>query len=121
MKNIIWMMTTVSLIFVIGFCVSDIVSGQDNQDATAVASYYDSLESAYLKQVKEILKEQGYEYSGVNLTKTITDSKREYEMLICNQRFEQTPELTQKELMNQLEMILLDEGDSIIMISLVSP
>ena len=30
-------------------------------------------------------------------------------------------ELTQKELMNQLEMILLDEGDSIIMISLVSP
>ena len=119
MKKIIWMICSVLLILVIAFCVSKIVSGKDNQDRMALEHYYDSLEKEYIAQVRSTLKEFGYEYSGLNLTKVVTDQERSYDMVIHDQRFEYLTENYEDTLLSKLKFIEMDQGESIIMISLV--
>ena len=119
MKKIIWMICSVLLILVIAFCVSKIVSGKDNQDRMALEHYYDSLEKEYIAQVRSVLKEFGYEYSGLNLTKVVTDQERSYDMVIHDQRFEYLTENYEDTLLSKLKFIEMDQGESIIMISLV--
>ena len=119
MKKIIWMICSVLLILVIAFCVSKIVSGKDNQDRMALEHYYDSLEKEYIAQVRSVLKDFGYEYSGLNLTKVVTDQERSYDMVIHDQRFEYLTEKYEDTLLSKLKFIEMDQGESNIMISLV--
>ena len=119
MKKIMWMICSVLLVLVIAFCVSKIVSGKDNQDRMALEHYYDSLEKEYIAQVRSVLKEFGYEYSGLNLTKVVTDQERSYDMVIHDQRFEYLTEKYEDTLLGKLKFIEMDQGESIIMISLV--
>lgn len=119
MKKIMWMICSILLVLVIAFCVSKIVSGSDNQDRMALEHYYDSLEKEYIAQVRSTLKEFGYEYSGLNLTKVVTDQERSYDMVIHDQRFEYLTEKYEDTLLSKLKFIEMDQGESNIMISLV--
>lgn len=88
-----FVLITVLLILVTVFCTTGTVMGME-KDATRVdEKYYKQMEKEYVKQVRNYLQEEGYENSGVTLTKVLfEDGSREYTLNVHHKRIDKLPE-----------------------------
>lgn len=71
---------------------------------------YHEMEKAYIKEVKEVLKEAGFENSGINLTKVIDErGTRTYTLLVHNSKINKLDAAEKESLLLQLENIRFED------------
>lgn len=78
---------TFFLIFVTVFCTTKTVMGMEKGNAGVDEKYYKQMEKEYVQQVRDFLQDEGYENSGVTLTKVLyEDGAREYTLHVHHKR-----------------------------------
>lgn len=94
---------TMVLILVIAFCTTGTVMGMENGKERMDESGYKQVEKEYVTQVKSYLQKEGYENSGVVLTKVIyEDGSREYTLNVHHKRITKLSETEQEFLRSEL-------------------
>lgn len=82
------------------------VKGQESRKARLEEKYYQEAESEYLREVRAFLQEEGYENSGVTMTKVYEeDGGRSYTILIHHRKISTLEEPEKKALQEKLEDI----------------
>ena len=98
-----FVLITVVLIMVTVFCTTGTVMGMEKDAARVDEKYYKQMEKEYVKQVRSYLQEEGYENSGVTLTKILfEDGSREYTLNVHHKRIGKLSESEQNALRNAL-------------------
>lgn len=83
LKNIAFTTVTVLLILISAFFISGTVQSQASGRLHVDESFYQDLEKEYVKEVRAYLNEQGFENSGVTLTRVVDEQgKREYSLTL---------------------------------------
>lgn len=78
-----YLMVTLLLIFITVFCTTGTVMGMEKGKAGVDETYYRQAEKEYVQQVKRLLTEEGFENSGVALTKVLYENgSREYTLQV---------------------------------------
>ena len=102
-KNVLMVMMMIAAMIVICFCVTGTVYSKEKQSRKEQEQYYRSVEAAYLSEVREWLGENGYENSGVTMTKVIEeDGSREYTLSVHHHKISNLEEGEQVSLKNEL-------------------
>lgn len=102
-KNVLMVMMMIAAMIVICFCVTGTVYSKEKQSRKEQEQYYRSVEAAYLSEVREWLGENGYENSGVTMTKVIEeDGSREYTLSVHHHKISNLEEREQVSLKNEL-------------------
>lgn len=99
---------TIVLILVIAFCTTGTVMGMERGRVTVDEKFYKKMEQDYVMQVREYLNEEGYNNSGVTLTKVFfEDGSREYTLNIHHKRIEKLTDVQREKLKQQLTRFAL--------------
>lgn len=78
-----YLMVTLLLIFITVFCTTGTVMGMEKGKDGVDETYYRQAEKEYVQQVKRLLTEEGFENSGVALTKVLYENgSREYTLQV---------------------------------------
>lgn len=94
------------LVFVLVIFMKKTVVSVADSRIQAEKEFYHKIESEYLKETRETLKESGYINSGVNLTKVIDEEgRRTYTVRIHNRRINALEETEREELLDTLRGI----------------
>lgn len=102
-KNVLMVMMMIAAMIVICFCITGTVYSKEKQSRKEQEQYYRSVEAAYLSEVREWLGENGYENSGVTMTKVIEeDGSREYTLSVHHHKISNLEEREQVSLKNEL-------------------
>ncbi len=102
-KNVLMVMMMIAAMIVICFCITGTVYSKEKQSRKEQEQYYRSVEAAYLSEVREWLGENGYENSGVTMTKVIEeDGSREYTLSVHHHKISNLEEGEQTSLKNEL-------------------
>lgn len=104
MENIIPAVVIVLLILVFALLVGNKVYAESVEAART--EQREVLESTYLTTMRDVLEENGFYNSGVNMTKaTDEEGEWEYTVIIYNRSFEWMEDLAREELEKELVMI----------------
>lgn len=78
---------SIVLIMIIAFCITETVISQSNYTDKVREKYYREMENTYVKEIRELLTEEGYENSGITMTR-VTDENgcRTYTVTIHHDR-----------------------------------
>lgn len=91
---------SVILILIIALCISGTVISQSNHASMIEEKYYRELEDVYVKEVRALLKEEGYENSGITMTRvTDENGRRTYTVTIHHGKIDKLPEPEKMELL----------------------
>lgn len=94
------------LLCVTGFLVKGTVISQAKSRIQGENEAYHEMEKAYIRETREVLKNEGFENSGVNLTKVIDEEgNRTYTMVVHNSKISRLNEEEQEELAELLKSI----------------
>lgn len=94
---------TILLILLITFCTTGTVMGMEKGNVKVDEKFYKQMEQDYVRQVREYLNDEGYDNSGVALTKVFfEDGSREYTLNIHHKRIEKLNRMQQEQLKQQL-------------------
>lgn len=86
------------------------IKGHASNGNREVQLYYDEMESKYLKNMKGVLKEEGYIDSGITMTKIINmDGSRDYEIRIHNKNLENINDFEKDRLIDLLSQFTFDD------------
>ena len=81
------------LVFIIAFSIAGTVNSKEDKNRKVKESYYQELEQVYVQEMREFLNGEGFENSGVMLTRIVyEDESREYQISIHNSRFNKLTE-----------------------------
>jgi len=109
-----FLLITALLIFVAVSCTTGTVMGMEKDAARVDEKYYKQMEKEYVMQVRSYLQEEGYENSGLTLTKVLfEDGSREYTLNVHHKRINKISETEQNALRNKLVQFAdmeLEEG-----------
>lgn len=106
MRGYKFVITTIILVLVTVFCTAGTVIGQDKDSVRVDEKYYREMEREYVKQVRYYLNDNGYENSGVALTKVLeADGSREYTLNVHHKRIDRLSKAEQKELEEALQTL----------------
>ena len=82
-KNMAFILFTACLILLSAFFISGTVQSQTAGKLCVDEKFYQDLEKEYVKEVRAFLSEQGFENSGVTLTRVVdAQGKREYDVTL---------------------------------------
>lgn len=96
----------VFLVVLITLCISGTAISQDKGKDIVDREHYMQLEKEYLTNVKTILEENGYQNSGVTMTKVMEeDGNREYTITIHNSKINMLSEMEQEALLSKFREI----------------
>jgi len=88
-KNITFIAATIILILVSAFFITKTVRGQVDSEVVVSEKYYRTLEQEYLDEIRAYLNEQGFENSGVTLTRVVDErGERGYLVLLHHKYLE---------------------------------
>lgn len=88
-KNITFIATTIVLILISAFFITKTVRGQEDHEMIATEKYYQALEQEYVSEIRAYLNGQGFENSGVTLTRVIDEQGvREYQITLHHKYLE---------------------------------
>ncbi|MGN1181005.1 MAG: hypothetical protein ACI4SD_07305 [Suilimivivens sp.] len=91
---------SVILVFVIAFCISGTVISQSSHASRIDEKYYREMEAAYVKEIRSLLADKGYENSGITMTHvTDEDGVRTYTVTIHHGRIDKLSEAEKQELL----------------------
>ena len=100
-KNRAFGFLSVFLISITVFCTTMTVMGQEKNNGKTEKQEYRELERDYVKDIRGYLNEQGFENSGIALTKVLeADGSRAYTLQVHHRRIEGLP-LPQKETLRE--------------------
>lgn len=98
---------TIALILVIAFCISGTVISQSKGQSRVEESFYQEVEQEYVREVRELLTTQGYNNSGVTMTRIIDENGiREYTVAIQHKYISKLEEEKKLELIKDCEEIV---------------
>lgn len=114
MKNVKFYAAVSILICIIAFFArGTMVSRAQTRNALEAGTYHE-MERQYIKEMKEFLKEAGYENSGVNLTKvTDIDGSRSYQIKIHHPRIDKLKDTEREGLLEELNRMQFVEEASV--------
>ncbi len=105
-KNVLMIIMMMAAVIVICFCVTGTVYSKEKHSRKEQEQYYRSVEASYLSAVREWLGRNGYENSGVTMTKVIEeDGNREYTLSIHHRKISNLEEGEQIILKEELAKI----------------
>lgn len=82
-KNAAFILVTACLILLSAFFISGTVQSQTAEKLCVDEKFYQDLEKEYVKEVRAFLNEQGFENSGVTLTRVVDEQgNREYDVTL---------------------------------------
>lgn len=91
------------IMLVCAFFITGTVMSQTRDRVKVDEKYYVLLEEEYPKQVREILKQEGYSNCGLTLTYTKeVGGERRYHLRIHNQRFDRLNDIEKKAILNRV-------------------
>ena len=95
---------TAFLVLVIAFSIAGTVSSKELKESKEEQYYYQRLEQEYVQKMRKYLSEEGFENSGVMLTRTVhEDGFREYRISIHISRFDKLSEEEKAQLLDNLK------------------
>lgn len=95
---------TVFFVLIIAFCICGTVISQSKHAGRAEEQYLHAIEQEYTGAVRKLLAKQGYENSGITMTRvTDTDGSREYTVTIHHRRLSKLSEEKRQELLAEFE------------------
>ena len=98
-RNICFAVVTIGLVAICVLCFGSVAAGQSTEKLKVKEQYYVELENQYIKEVREMLRDKGYQNSGVMLTRTVMeDGSREYHLNIHHKRLAGLSEKESKKL-----------------------
>ena len=111
-STIAFVAVTIFLIAVIAFCVAGTVISQTDIGAQEMENYYREQEKELLAETKAYLNENGFQKSGVTLTRVVdSEGKREYTFTIHHGKIDKMSEAERIELAESLaEWAVIDEN-----------
>lgn len=92
----------ISLLLILAtvFCISGTVVSQSRPGSRIEEKYYREMETAYVKEIRALLTEKGYENSGVTMTHIIDESgQRTYTVTIHHGSIDRLSEEEKQELL----------------------
>lgn len=113
-RTVAFWLLTAALIVILFLCMGGTAHSMEKKSPfdPAMKTYFKSVETEFVSEVKGLLKAEGYEYAGVMLTKrTSEDGSRVYKLNIHHRRFndERKADMEQK-----IRNIELDIPDSVL-------
>ena len=88
-KNITFIAATIVLIIISAFFITKTVRGEVDHEMIACEKYYQVLEQEYASEIRAYLNEQGFENSGVTLTRIIDEQGiRKYQITLHHKYLE---------------------------------
>jgi len=88
-KNITFIVSTIALILISAFFITKTVRGEADHERIATEKYYQVLEQEYVSEIRAYLNEQGFENSGVALTRVVDEQGgREYQITLHHKYLE---------------------------------
>lgn len=86
------------------------IKGYASNGNREIQLYYDELESDYLKDMKEVLVEEGYIDSGITMTKIMNaDGSRDYKIQIHNKSLNNISDIEKDKLCDLLSQFAFDD------------
>lgn len=65
---------SIALILVIAFCITGTVNSQSSHTSRIEEKYYREMEASYVKEIRALLEDEGYENCGITMTYIIDES-----------------------------------------------
>ena len=105
--------TVVLVLFTAYFCTETVKCG-NQVAAEELEQFYREKEARLVKETREFLAEEGFQNSGVMLTKVVdTDGSREYTLIVHHGRIDEMPEEEREILLDKMEqLVFVGEGVS---------
>ena len=117
-KRFVWF--TVLLVLITVFCTTGTVMGMEKENVKVDAKFYRQMEQDYVSQVREYLNDEGYNNSGVALTKVYyEDGDREYTLNVHHKRIEKLTSAEREQLRQQLLNFAITEEQNVIGINYI--
>lgn len=102
-RNLFYILSTVLLTLIILFCATETVMGRNRTDKMGDKQYLASLEKEYEAGMKLLLKEKGYQNSGVTIRWiSDEDGSRSYTIMIHHRKLEQISDAEREALVGEL-------------------
>ena len=117
-RRFVWF--TVLLVLITVFCTTGTVMGMEKENVKVDAKFYRQMEQDYVSQVREYLNDEGYNNSGVALTKVYyEDGDREYTLNVHHKRIEKLTSAEREQLRQQLLNFAITEEQNVIGINYI--
>ena len=117
-KRFVWF--TVLLVLITVFCTTGTVMGMEKGNVKVDEKFYRQMEQDYVSQVREYLNDEGYNNSGVALTKVYyEDGDREYTLNVHHKRIEKLTSAEREQLRQQLLNFAITEEQNVIGINYI--
>lgn len=98
-----FVLITVLLVLITVFCTTGTVMGMEKGNVKIDGKFYKKMEQDYVLQVREYLDDEGYNNSGVALTKVLYEGgNREYTLNIHHKRIEKLTGVEKEQLRQEL-------------------
>ena len=119
-KKLVFILVTLMLILVSSFFICATVQSQTMGDRCEDEAYYQVLEKAYVKEIRAYLDEQGFENSGVNLTRVLdAHGNREYHITLHHKYLEKLCYAERERLFVEIEKMAFQADGCIFQINLL--
>ena len=119
-KNITFIAATIILVLCSAFFITKTVQGQSDTDVVAKERYYHALEQEYVSRIRAYLNEQGFENSGVTLTRVVDEQgSREYQVMLHHKYLERLSEEECQAIFEEIEGMAFEEDGCIFQINLL--
>ncbi len=119
-KNITFIASTIALILISAFFVTKTVRGQEDRETIACEKYYQVLEQEYVSEIRAYLNEQGFENSGVTLTRIIDEQGvREYQITLHHKYLEKLSMEERNEIFDVIKNMAFENAGCIFQINLL--
>jgi len=111
---------TIILILISTFFISATVVSQCRENVSERELYYQELEQDYVKEIRSYLHTQGYENSGVTLTRTVDEQgNREYKVALHHKYLEKLPLNERENIFRVIEDMAFEEEGCIFFVNLL--
>lgn len=110
---------TIILVIVTAFCCVGTVMSRTDLCERELESYYREREQRLVKEAREYLGQQGYENSGVMLTRVVdADGGREYTLSVHHSRIVGLSEAEREQLADELQKITFTDQECVFFVNL---
>jgi len=119
-KNITFIAATIALVLISAFFITKTVRGQADHEMIACEKYYQVLEQEYVSEIRVYLNEQGFENSGVTLTRVLDEKGiREYRITLHHKYLEKLSEEERNEIFGAIKNMAFENTGCIFRINLL--
>lgn len=110
---------TIILVIVTAFCCAGTVMSRTDFSERELERYYREREQQLVKEAREYLGQQGYENSGVMLTRVVdADGRREYTLSVHHSRIVDLSETEREQLADELQKITFTDQGCVFFVNL---